>query len=463
MNALRRGVFFGLNRLIGSRCAECYREMFAWERLPPDVLRRRQQDRLRSVLAHAIENVPFYRDRVIGASSPALAQFPVLTRADLRNHFVDLMDASLRREYDGQASQARYSWVETKTGGSTGAPTSVIHDSDFRDFDRAARLYAQALCGFPFGTPYFRLWGGMREINSMRDSRQHRAMAWLGGERLLNAFRMEPRHMREYLETINHSRVDHMMAYVDAACALARFADRNGIALRPLRSVMACAGTVTNDARTAIEATFKTRVFNKYGSRDAGDMACECSEGGLHIFANRYILETVDACGVAVPPGTVGRILVTVLGNRRFPLVRYEIGDMGSAASGPCACGRTFPLLANVEGRTLEFLTSTRGGYVSPVFVRHLVGVVHNPGFVDRFQLVQRDALEFDLLLQVAPDVPGSAIGAFETPLLRDLRTALGDDAEINIRRVSSIEASESGKFLYCINRTLPGGQPGRS
>jgi phenylacetate-CoA ligase len=459
MSALRRGAFFLLNRLAGSRCADGYREMFEWERLPHETLQRRQQARLEDVLAYAVENVPFYRDRVAGGKRAELAQFPVLERDDLREQYTALMDDGLRDEYEGRAPRARYSWVETKTGGTTGAPTSVIHDSDFRDFDRAARLYAQALCGFPFGTPYFRLWGSMREINSMRASRQHRAMALLAGERILNAFQMEPHHMRAYLETINRSRIGHMMAYVDAAHELVRFARQNDIAIRPLRSVMSCAGTLTDDVRSSLETAVQGAVHDKYGSRDAGDMACECSEGGMHVFANRCLIEIVDRSGAVVVPGNLGRILVTVLGNRRFPLIRYAIGDMGTTAPGPCSCGRTFPLLENIEGRVAEFLTSTKGGYVSPSFVCHLVGVEHNPGCVDRFQMVQQGPRQFELRLQVAPDVPDSAIDALTPPLLRDLRVGLGEDAAIDVQRTPLIEASASGKFLYCVNRTLQAGR----
>ena len=42
------------------------------------------------------------------------------------------------------------------------------------------------------------------------------------------------------------SRIQHLMAYVDAAHELVRFARRSDIALRPLRSVMSCAGTLTD-------------------------------------------------------------------------------------------------------------------------------------------------------------------------------------------------------------------------
>ncbi len=456
---LRRHLFFGLNRLIGSRCGAEYRELEAWERLEPEVFRRRRDERLRQTLEHAAAHVPYYRARVAsGGRTPALADFPLLTRPVLRAHYPALMSEPLRAEYEGRVRRAPYAWVETKTGGSTGTPTAVIHGPDFRDFDRAARLYAMRLCGFPFGTPYFRLWGSMADINRMRDSRAHRAMTCLAGERILNAFRMEPAQMDAYLETLNRSQVQYLMAYVDAAHALALHARRTGVYVHPLRAVMACAGTVTDAARAAIGEVFGGRVHNKYGSRDCGDMACECERGGLHIFGNRWLLEVVGPDDRPVPAGESGRVLVTVLGNLDFPLIRYEIGDVGALAGPePCPCGRVWPRLARIEGRSLEFLVSTGGGYVSPVYVRHLIGVVHNPGCVERFQLIQETPWRFTLLLQLAAGTPGDTLVALRAPLVRDLGVVLGADAVLDIQQVANIPESASGKFLYCVNKCRGG------
>jgi phenylacetate-CoA ligase len=416
----------------------------------------RTERRLTSLLEHAAREVPFYRQRVTLTRSPSLAAFPVLTKPLLREHFRECMTEPLRREYDSGRRRHGYGWVPVKTGGSTGVPTTVIHDAAGRDEGRAARLYSQYMCGFPFGVPYFRLWGSMVDINRTGDSLTHRALSGLAGEILLNAFRMSDADIDAHIDTINRSRVKHLMAYVDAAEALCLYAQRNGREVRHLESVMACAGTVTRRARQTIEETLGSRVHNKYGSRECGDMACECEAGGLHVFSNRVAIEAVDDRGTPLAPGQPGRLLITLLANRSFPLIRYEIGDVGCLSEAHCSCGRPFPLMEGVEGRTIEFLTDTSGGYVSPVFIRHLVGVVHNPGVFRRYQMAQLTGRSYELALEPEPGAGEDSIRPLHELLIRDLRAVLGEDAQITIRQTERIAEQPSGKFLHTINKTRP-------
>jgi phenylacetate-CoA ligase len=287
----------------------------------------------------------------------------------------------------------------------------------------------------------------MKEINQMRDSAAHRLTSVLAGERLLNAFRMSETQMRQYLESMRRSKIRHMMAYVDCAAQLARFALENHIPVRPLESVMACGGTLTAESRSLIQSAFGCRVHNKYGSRDCTDMACECDRGRMHTYANHALLEVVDGHGRAAGPGRLGRILVTLLHSHSFPLIRYEIGDVGALGEGSCGCGSPLPILDRVEGRSNEFLKTRSGAYVSPLFIVHLVGVVHNPGFVRRFQFVQQTMSEFVLQLEVAGDPPESVFRSIAGKLERDLRAVLGAGCTLNINRVSRIPESASGKF----------------
>ncbi len=450
---VRRALFFGASRAIGSRVGADYREWLALERASPSAVRGMADRRLEAILGHAARHVPYYRDRAGGGGASGLSGFPILTKDDIRTHATELMTPSVRAEHEGAARRRGYSWVAVKTGGSTGAPTTVIHDARFRDRGRASRLYSQRLCGFPFGTPYFRLWGSMADINRSADSFSHRALSRLAAEVTLNAFRMGPADMDQYLERMKGSPLRHLMAYVDAAQALAGHARRTGRAVGRLESVMACAGTVTAGARSEIASVFGSRVHNKYGSRDCTDMACECERGGLHVYSHHVHLEVVGDDGRALPAGQAGRLLVTLLGNRAFPMIRYEIGDVGALADGACPCGRPFPLLDRLEGRSLEFLTSVGGGYVSPVYIRHLVGVVHNPGFIRRFQLVQEAVSVFRLAIELESGVAESAFRELEARIRPDLLAVLGAGAALVIERVAEIAPSASGKFLYTVNR----------
>lgn len=447
-------LYFKSQRLLGSRVEACYREFLEIERWSAERLRGLESERLDRILRHAVQEIPFYRERVAGGRTPTLADFPILTKEDIRKSFRDLMSADLRREHErGRTAGEGYSWLEVKTGGSTGVPTTVIHDREFRDRGRAGRMYSQYLCGFPVGTPYFRLWGAMGDINQSRESFQKRVMNGLVRERMMNAFRMNDDDMRRYLETMNSARgIRHVMAYVDAMDQLAQFAERAGTAVSPIESVMAGAGTVTDAARERIGRVFGARLHNQYGSRDCSSIATECDRRGHHIQSNLLHVEIVDELGHPLPAGRSGRILVTMLFNTSFPMIRYEIGDVGILRETPCSCGRAFPMFERVEGRTLEFLTTTSGGYVSPVFIRHLIGVVHNPGVIERFQLVQKTARDF--VLRIQPATRRDAVKWRETSalILRDLRTVLGADSHVTIEDVARIEETATGKFIYTVN-----------
>ena len=449
----RRGLFLAMNRMVGARVSAQYRDWLRIERLEAMELQALTEARLADVLGRAVREIPFYRERLTGRDGSSLGDFPILTKDDVRAQFRELMSDGLRSEYDAGHPKPGYSWTEVKTGGSTGVPTTVIHEADWRDRGRASRLYAQRLCGFPFGVPYYRLWGSVGEVNQMRESSAQRVTRMLSGEVLLNAFRMNEDDMSRYVALLNKRELCHMMAYVDAAGALARHIRSQQQEVRPLDAVMACAGTVTEDLRRLITETFGGRVHNKYGSRDCTDMACECEKEGLHIFSHHVWLEIVDAEGNPQAAEKTGRLLVTLLGNASFPLIRYEIGDTGAFRDGPCPCGLPFPLLAGIEGRTVEYLSTTIGGHVSPVTIRHLIGVVNNPGFIDRFQLVQESAQHYSLTLEVSANVSENnfhlALQTIETDLLR----VLGQDAALTSQRVEKIETPASGKFLYTLNR----------
>jgi len=197
-----------------------------------------QRKRLERLLGHASRLVPYYRERIDFRQRWDILDFPILKKMDVKENFHALMTPELRSEYETRGKgHFRYEWKEVKTGGATGIPTAVIHDREFRDEGRASRMYSQALCGFPFGTPYFRLWGSMAEINQMRDAWPQRVTRHLASETLLNAFQMSGEKMDQYLKVMLQGRARHIMAYIDAIHELARHAQYMRREVRPLVSI----------------------------------------------------------------------------------------------------------------------------------------------------------------------------------------------------------------------------------
>lgn len=448
----RQQAYLGVQKILGSHVGDCLREFMGLEFGSASTLFSLQGERLAALLRHAATEVPFYRERVESNHNLGLADFPVLTKTLIRENFESLVHPKKLDAYRQLASGKGYSWCRVQTGGTSGAPTTVLHDAEYRDRGRAGRMYSQYLCGFPFGTPHAKLWGSMREINAIEESWTHRVQSWLAGEHLLNAFNMDQKAADRYLELLMRTGHRYLMTYVDVGVSLAMRALETGV--RPeLDSIMCCAGTVTEDVRSIMKEAFGGKVFNKYGSRECGELACECEYGSVHLYANNIYYEIVDDGGFPVSPGESGRLLVTLLANRIFPMIRYDIGDRVIAAAGDCECGRSFPAVAAIEGRESESLVRQDGSRVSPTFVRHLIGVVHNPNVIRRFQLVQESRQQLCLLVVPVLSMGLALLEDSIVKIERDLINVFGPTVHINTKIVEDIATELSGKYLYTVNR----------
>ncbi len=450
--AVSQKILFQLHRLIGSDLEGHYREFVRLSEGTPEQVRKIRDERLERLLNHAAHRVPFYRRRV-NPGDP-LERFPILTKNDLRIFFQQLKSPRVAWESRHRRSGHGYSWTEVRSGGTTGIPVTVIHGREFRDRGRASRLFSKYLCGFPYGTPYYYLWGSMAELQDQAENLVKRLDQTLSGMTPINAFRMDEERIRSYLQQMISFPRPYLMAYVDAAEGFVRLARLRNLALPRFRSIMACAGTVFDGNRRILAEALGAVVHNKYGSRECTDMVCENSSGELLVYANHVFLEVVDDRGQAVAEGQAGRILVTLLGNEGFPLIRYEIGDM-AVQGRPQGRTSPFPTLLGIEGRISDFITSTRGDYVSPVMIRHLIGVVHGHLALEKYQFVQYPGGRYVLQVQLDSALGDAVLENLRAGLQRDLVPVLGPGASFEVTRTEKLGAREAGKFRYVLNYDL--------
>ncbi len=460
---LRKALYFGVRMATGSRIPWIWREFLSWERLSPQDLEQAIEKKLSHTLEFAAAHSKYYR-RLNLTRNPDqsarqwLKQFPILTRPQVREHFSALLTDSMHNQIPSAQtpSPAGYQWVIMKTGGTTGTPTSVVLDVHGRDWGWVTWLYALKLSKFPIGTPFFRLWGSEQDLLRQRVHLPQRILKAIRGEVSLNAFRAREEDLRHHLEImLSHPKIKHMMTYVDAAASLAMFIQEKKLPRPKLDSIQACAGTVTPSYRKLLEETFDAEVFNKYGSRECLDMACECSQHtGLHVFSPHVFIEIVNESGEACPPGQPGKMLITCLNHLAFPLIRYDIGDVGVwAEHGYCACGSPFPRLQSILGRQDDMLITADGTLQSPSFVRHFVGVSLNWQLIREWQLEQTGPLKF-----IFRFVPLKTEGLEENlfKLQDSFRLVFGSAAVVETKRVDEIPAASSGKMRWIINNYSP-------
>lgn len=92
-----------------------------------------------------------------------------------------------------------------------------------------------------------------------------------------------------------------------------------------------------------------------YGSTETGTLAATCRADRLHLLtAANYVESIVGDRITPLPPGGVGRLVVTPLNLFARPLLRYDTGDDVSVGT-DCACGRPGPVV-EVLGRATDGL-----------------------------------------------------------------------------------------------------------
>jgi len=132
---------------------------------------------------------------------------------------------------------------------------------------------------------------------------------------------------------------------------------------------MLCAGEpMTTATRTRLEELYRCQVFDHIGGTEPCAWAAMCGErDGLHIIEPFFLVEILDRETMRreVAEGETGVAVVTPLGRRSFPLIRFNTKDLVRKMKDVCPCGRTSLKIKEVLGR-IDEIRKVRGVLFSP-------------------------------------------------------------------------------------------------
>lgn len=254
---------------------------------------------------------------------------------------------------------------------------------------------------------------------------------------------MTPDEMDQYVKTINTFQPDLIRGYSGSLYELAKHAKNNNLNIYSPRVLVGSAESLNTQMRNLIEEVFKTKIHDFYGSREINNLAAECKEGMMHILPAN-IIEILDENRNPVSQGQTGKVIVTNLYNYSMPLLRYQIGDMATLGSLECKCGNPLPTLEKIDGRLFESFVLEDGTIISGELFVQLIGVYCNKGFIDQFQVIQRDYDDLQLL------VVSESLSKSEIEDINDkIRIFMGQNCKIQWEFVSEIPPVSTGKYLY--------------
>ena len=413
-----------------------------------------QEERLRQLRDHAVRRSPLYGARLRGLERAPLRELPVTTKHDVVERFDELVtDRTLRYEdvraavEAGQARLGRYRLAASS--GSSGRPGLFAFDEAEWVGLIADAARARSIAGRPAVDGRIRT-ARIGSPSPLHLSRQ--VGATLQDPRTPSLTLSAAQDLADLITPLQEWQPHVLTGYPSVLGEVAD-AQRDGrLHIRPVQ-VFTGGEQLTAGVRRAIEAAWGTQPFDQYATTEAGFVAIECRDhDGLHVLDDHVVVEVVDAEGRAVPPGTEGeRVLVTVLGSRTVPLIRYELDDVAVVAEGRCRCGRRSPRLRSLATgiRALLRLPGADGADVRlhPVAVTSVLDAAPVRGW----QVIQERERLRVLVVGARPGFDPNALG---DELRRSLVSGGARVSEIRVEPAESLVRAASGKASLVISDT---------
>ena len=131
--------------------------------------------------------------------------------------------------------------------------------------------------------------------------------------------------------------------------------------------------------RQRIAGELGVELYDIYGLTEiyGPGIGIDCiHNSGMHMWTDYLYYEIIDPkTGKLVPEGETGEIVITTLQKEGAPLIRYRTHDLTRAIPGKCACGREYPRIDRIIGRS-DDMVKVRGAIIYPSRVDELLAAI---------------------------------------------------------------------------------------
>ncbi|MFB6204088.1 MAG: phenylacetate--CoA ligase family protein [Candidatus Nanohaloarchaea archaeon] len=383
---------------------------------PREKLRRYQDQKLRELVRHAYQNVPYYRETWKEAGvEPGdiqgrddLEKLPTIDKQTILDNYEDFFAENMSRENARTES----------TSGSSGVPLKVYHDE--RAWDYMEAVYLRALMALEY-----RPWEGIAYY--WYEPLKERIHEKLGLMEKKVVTYTEP--LDRQLEKLESWDLDWLYAFPSHLRILGRELEDPGF-----EKIVSHGEILTDTVRNEIEELFDAPVYDEYGSTEFNRIAWECMEqDGMHVDIDQVVIELLES-GEGLDKA--GEMVVTNLHSYLMPLIRYRTGDIARTREGYCDCGRSLPVMDVVEGRSDDMI-EVDGEKITPRdFVHRLMKV----DGIRKFRVIQDSS--GDITAYYQPEEGQNPRDAIRTKI----REILGSK-DFSVEENHALERNSHGKL----------------
>lgn len=402
-----------------------------------DELRALQLQRLKQTLAHAYDNVPFYKTSFDAAGVKPedlntledIAKFPFTIKTDLRDNYPFGMFAVPREQVVRIHASS----------GTTGKPTVVGYTQ--ADIDMWAGLVARSIRA-----------SGARAGDIVHVSYGYGLFtgglgAHYGAEKLgLTVVPFGGGQTERQVQLIRDFQANIIMVTPSYMLSIADEFERQGVdpTTSSLRIGIFGAEPWTDRMRAQIEARAGIDAVDIFGLSEVmgPGVANECLEtkDGPTIWEDHFLPEVIDPdTGAVLPDGEFGELVFTSLTKQALPIIRYRTRDLTRLLPGTA---RTMRRMEKITGRSDDMMI-IRGVNVFPTQIEELI--LKQPDLAPYYLCeVSRTGNMDDFLVKVEanPAASSDKARAEAGELAKAIKTMVGVTAKIDLQAVGAIERS---------------------
>ncbi|MDX9857805.1 MAG: hypothetical protein RBT76_08455 [candidate division Zixibacteria bacterium] len=400
-----------------------------------------QWQRLSEMLKHAYDTTAYYRrvfdERGLTPDSfksvDDLRKLPVLTRDLIDAHRTDLISSKFTEEH----------LQVFGTGGTTTRRLTLYRDKIGATMKQAVAWRFEGFMGQMPGDKVSIFWPPHIDFHHHHSWLTHVKDRYLQRMQLFYTGGATADTLERFYRDFRSFGPRYIKCFPGGLLAFTEYALARQLPLEKVKGIMSTGEMLYPSMRELFERAYQAPVYDMYGSREVGNTSCECrAHEGHHIAAEIAVVEFVRD-GIPVGPGEDGEILVTDLTNYGFPMIRYELSDVGRPLEATCSCGRSLPLMTAGVGRLSDFYVALDGTRRSGLVLGVQITETGPP--MGKTQIIQRTLTDWHV--KITNDPPA-------TPELQEhirtcIKNLIGEAVTVSIEIVDDIPPEKSGKLRY--------------
>ena len=441
---------------------DCVAQLEKTEQLSPDELKELQSKKLRALVKHSYENVPYYHwlfDQA-NLNPDDIKTVDDITKIPIVNKQVMIESFPLNTTVKNY-SELKY--CESSSSGTTGEQFLFLRDRYTRIWTKALLFRCWKWIGYTLGDPYSYLWVARSETEY--DEEFVKSRKYLYNELFLMHRNMDGPNLTRWADFLMSYEIDNAIldswveqlkkhnpriiyGFTSVIYLLAKFLEYRGITDIKPQAVLTAGITLFESQREYIKSQFECDLFDAYGG-DGMVVSHECQEhAGYHIMSEGVICEFIKD-GEPASPGERGAIVLTNLNNYMMPFIRYSIEDVGIPSDDVCPCGRGLPLMERIEGRIADIIRAPNGNHVFPHYFLKIFG--NETSWMEEWQILQETESRLRIKVVKNNEYPPGRLESLSQVIRGDL-----GELDIEFEFVESIPPSTSGKKRFTISEVPP-------